>query len=62
MSYFGIDISKDVFDVVDSFGNHHQFTNDFKGYKSFKKILNKESHCVMEATGYYHYKLAYYLL
>ena len=62
MSYFGIDISKDVFDVVDSYGNHHQFSNDFKGFKAFKKLLDKESHCVMEATGYYHYKLAYYLL
>ncbi len=54
MSYFGIDISKGVFDVVDSYGNHHQFSNDFKGYKAFKKLLDKESHCVMEATGYYH--------
>ena len=62
MSYFGIDISKDVFDVVDSKGNHYQFENDFKGYKAFKKLLDNESHCVMEATGYYHYKLAYYLL
>lgn len=62
MSYFGIDISKDVFDVVDSKGSHYQFENTFKGFKEFKKRLNKESHCVMEATGYYHYKLAYYLL
>ncbi len=59
--YFGIDISKDVFDVTDSKSNHHQFENNYKGFKQFKKALNEMSHCVMEATGYYHYKLAYYL-
>jgi transposase len=26
------------------------------------KLLNWGSHCVMEATGYYHYQLAYHLL
>jgi transposase len=60
--YYGIDISKDVFDVMDQKGHHYQFTNTLKGFKSFKKILNKKSHCVMEATGYYHYQLAYFLL
>jgi len=61
MIYFGIDISKDVFDVMDSNNNYFQFTNDFKGFKKFVKLLDKNSHCVMEATGYYHYKLAYFL-
>jgi len=60
--YFGIDISKDIFDVYDYLGNFHQFSNDFKGFKKFNKLLDKESHCVMEATGYYHTKLAYYLI
>lgn len=60
--YFGIDISKDVFDVYDYSGNFHQFPNDFKGFKEFHKLLIKGSHCVMEATGYYHTKLAYYLV
>jgi transposase len=32
------------------------------GFKKFIKLLNSYSHCVMEATGYYHYQLAYYLL
>ena len=32
------------------------------GFKKFVKLLNYNSHCVMEATGYYHYQLAYYLL
>lgn len=59
--YFGIDISKDVFDVYDYLGDFHQFKNDFKGFKAFNKLLDKRCHCVMEATGYYHTKLAYYL-
>ena len=60
--FFGIDISKDVFDVCDSSGNHYQFNNSFSGFKSFKKLLNSSSHCVMEATGYYHIRLAYFLV
>lgn len=59
--FYGIDISKDVFDVTDQQEVHYQFSNDFKGFKKFKKLLDKNSHCVMEATGYYHYKLAYFL-
>lgn len=61
-NYFGIDISKDVFDVMDINSIHYQFTNNHKGFKSFLKHLNESSHCVMEATGYYHSKLAYFLL
>ncbi len=60
-NFYGIDISKDVFDVTDQKEIHYQFTNDYKGFKKFKKLLDKSSHCVMEATGYYHYKLAYFL-
>jgi transposase len=59
--YYGIDISKDVFDVMDQKDVHYQFSNDYKGYKKFLKLLDCSSHCVMEATGYYHYKLAYFL-
>lgn len=59
--YYGIDISKDVFDVMDQEGTFYQFTNDYKGFRKFLKILDGQSHCVMEATGYYHYRLAYYL-
>ena len=59
--FYGIDISKDVFDVSDQKEVHYQFTNDYKGFKKFKKLLDKSSHCVMEANGYYHYKLAYFL-
>jgi len=62
IKYFGIDISHLVFDVTDSDGNYHQFKNKLSGFKKFAKLLNSNSHCVMEATGYYHYQLAYYLL
>lgn len=61
IKYFGIDISHLVFDVTDSDGNYYQFKNKVSGFKKFIKLLNCNSHCVMEATGYYHYQLAYYL-
>jgi transposase len=61
-NYFGVDISKDVFDVVDEKGVHNQFINTQEGFKYFLKTLTNKSHCVMEATGYYHYQLAYFLV
>ncbi len=61
IKYFGLDISHLVFDVTDSDGNYHQFKNNVTGFKKFIKHLDIHSHCVMEATGYYHYQLAYYL-
>ena len=62
IKYFGIDISYLVFDVTDSDGQYYQFKNTLAGFKKFVKLLDSQSHCVMEATGYYHYQLAYYLL
>ena len=59
--YLGIDISKSVFDVFISSGEFHQFENNPKGFKQFLKLLTKNCHCVMEATGYYHQQLAYFL-
>ncbi|MGR7812079.1 IS110 family transposase [Lacinutrix undariae] len=61
IKYFGLDISHLVFDVTDSQGNYYQFKNSISGFKKFVKLLDFNSHCVMEATGYYHYQLAYYL-
>ncbi|MGR7812102.1 IS110 family transposase [Lacinutrix undariae] len=61
IKYFGLDISHLVFDVTDSQGNYYQFKNNSSGFKKFVKLLDFNSHCVMEATGYYHYQLAYYL-
>ncbi len=62
IKYFGIDISHLVFDVTDSCGSYYQFKNNASGFKKFSKHLDLDSHCVMEATGYYHYQLAYHLL
>jgi len=58
---YGIDISKDVFDVMNTRGVHNQFFNTLKGFKSFIKQVKKGSLIVMEATGYYYYGLAQYL-
>lgn len=61
-NYFGIDISKDVFDVADDDGIHYQFLNSTKGFQEFIQLLNDSSHCVMESTAYYHIQLANALL
>lgn len=58
---FGIDISKDVFDCYGSKQGHLQFNNTEKGFKKFLGVLSVNSLVVMEATGYYHYRLAQYL-
>lgn len=58
---FGVDISKDVFDVHSSVNGHNQFKNDEKGFASFLKAVQPDSLVVMEATGYYHYRLAQFL-
>lgn len=61
-TFFGIDISKDTFDVIDNSGNYSKFENNTKGFVKFLKLLNSDIHCVMEATGYYYYQLAYFLV
>ena len=58
---YGVDISKDVFDVQNSKGDYFQLSNDEKGFKNFVKKLSKSDLVVMEATGYYHYCLAQHL-
>lgn len=58
---FGVDISKDVFDVHGSETGHHQFKNEEKGFRAFVKTLPQAALVVMEATGYYHYRLAQFL-
>lgn len=60
-NYYGIDISKDVFDVMDSRGVHKQFLNQKEGFKAFVKFVERNSCVVMEATGVYHTQLADYL-
>jgi len=58
---YGVDISKDVFDVFGSLSGHRQFKNTEEGFKAFAKALPKKVLVVMEATGYYHYRLAQFL-
>ena len=38
---FGVDISKDVFDVMNSQGEHLQFENSSKGFNQLIKHLTK---------------------
>lgn len=59
--FFGIDISKDSFDVYGKASGHKSYPNTRLGFKSFVKELSVNSHCVMEATGCYHHKLAMFL-
>ena len=58
---FGVDISKDVFDVHGNKSGHNQYKNDASGFKKFLKELPVDSLVAMEATGYYHYRLAQFL-
>lgn len=58
---FGVDISKDVFDVYGSKSGHDQFKNDESGFKQLLKSLPENCIVAMEATGYYHYRLAQFL-
>lgn len=58
---YGVDISKDVFDVFGSLADHCQFKNTEVVFKSFAKALPKNVLVVVEATGYFHYRLAQFL-
>lgn len=58
---YGIDISKKVFDVYSLNSGHKQFSNAENGFKMLLKELPKQALVIMEATGYYHYRLAQYL-
>ena len=40
--YFGIDISKDVFDVCDNNKAHYQFKNSISGFKKLIKLGSYE--------------------
>lgn len=62
--FIGIDISKDNFDIAyreDAdyrYGTYEQCDKDYKAFISHVKSLEDEVHCVMEATGIYHLRLA----
>ena len=58
---FGIDVSMETFDVSTADQKHVQFSNNQEGFGKFLKLMDSGSHCVMEATGAYHQKLAFWL-
>lgn len=58
---YGVDISKDVFDVYGSESGHSKFKNNEDGFVLFVGSLPTGALVVMEATGYYHYRLAQFL-
>ena len=59
--FVGIDISKDSFDVCYPDGKYDKFSNNLDDFRLFLKTLKPNNHCVMEQTGRYHQRLAYYL-
>ncbi|MDA3854221.1 MAG: IS110 family transposase [Bacteroidales bacterium] len=59
--YFGIDVSKETFDVTNKEGKHLHYSNNKKGFLKFHKMIPKGSLCLMEATGIYHLCLAKFL-
>lgn len=66
MSKFtGIDISKQTFDCFITMEDGKTFSkklsNDSKGFLKLKELLPLEAHVVMEASGPYYFKLAYFL-
>ena len=60
-NYYGVDISKDVFDVMDQNGVHTKFSNNSNGFRKFLKQINENPIVIMEATGVYHVQLADFL-
>ena len=63
--FVGIDVSKKTIDVSKrksaTVWLHKTFANDITGYRELVKVIGKQAHYVMEATGIYHLCLAYYL-
>lgn len=63
--YVGFDISKKDFNMsfINSKGKYadYKFTYSKKNLTKMKKILPSNSICVMEATGHYYLRLAYFL-
>ena len=60
-NFYGVDISKDVFDVMDQNGIHTKFSNNIKGFRMSLKRINENPIVIMEATGVYHVQLADFL-
>jgi transposase len=63
-NYTGIDISKLFFDVAVPDGekyHYYKFSNDLAGFETLVKVLEGQSHIIMEASGPYYLRLACYL-
>jgi transposase len=63
-TFAGFDVSKNSFDVcilINQKEHSKRFVYDKEGLKNLVNWLPIDSHCVMEATGPYYLKLAYYL-
>lgn len=63
-NYTGIDISKLVFDTAickESGYQYYKFSNDEQGFKALIAVLPIGSQVVMEASGPYYLRLAFYL-
>lgn len=59
--FAGMDVSKDVLDVVTPEGRHVQVSNSAEGYKTLVEQLDPQTHIVMEATACYHQAAATWL-
>ncbi len=58
---YGVDISKDSFDVFNTSGIHNQFRNELDGFIAFSTKLTNKSLVAIESTGAYHVGIAEYL-
>jgi transposase len=65
IKFTGIDISKQTFDcnitLEDGKTVSKKFSNDCKGFAKLKGLLPDNAHVVMEASGPYYYRLAFFL-
>jgi transposase len=62
--YTGIDLSKQTFDAsitTDKGVEAKKFSNDEQGFCKLLKLLPTQAHVVMEASGPYYYRLAFFL-
>ncbi len=60
-NYFGIDVSKNTFDIWSDKTGHKIFENNSRGFKVFKRLIKENDICVLEYTGSYYQNLALFL-
>lgn len=62
--YTGVDLSKETFDgsiTTENGVESQKFSNDEAGFNKLLKLLPADAQVVMEASGPYYYRLAFYL-